>query len=254
MRRARFPGRGHRPAALRPGFTAGRRAARRYGRSRRAHEAPLSRGISRTRPRHIRRFVCDSRRAAQRQNRWHLHPAVRSRCQAAISRAHPACLADPATGPEASGTDAGGGLVRAPYSRGRTQNSAMPSSRLNVPDSAIVLAAGRGKRMGALTDQTPKPLIRVEGRALIDHVLDRLAVAGIKRAVVNLHYMGDAIAAHLARRRDIEIEFSRETEALETGGGVVNALPLLGEIFYVLNADVFWLDGATMALHQLAAG
>lgn len=130
----------------------------------------------------------------------------------------------------------------------------MPPRRLSVPDSAIVLAAGRGKRMGALTNQTPKPLIRVEGRALIDHVLDRLAAAGVKRAVVNLHYMGDAIAAHLARRRDIDVEFSREAEALETGGGVVKALPLLGEIFYVLNADVFWLDGATTALHQLAAG
>ncbi|HYL48307.1 MAG TPA: nucleotidyltransferase family protein [Stellaceae bacterium] len=130
----------------------------------------------------------------------------------------------------------------------------MPPRRMSVADSAIVLAAGRGKRMGALTDQTPKPLIRVEGRALIDHVLDRLAVAGVKRAVVNLHYMADTIATHLARRRDIEIEFSRETEALETGGGVVKALPLLGEIFYVLNADVFWLDGATAALHQLATG
>lgn len=130
----------------------------------------------------------------------------------------------------------------------------MPSRRVNVPDSAIVLAAGRGKRMGVLTDQTPKPLIRVEGRALIDHVLDRLAAAGVKRVVINLHYMGDAIAAHLAPRRDIEIEFSREAEALETGGGVVKALPLLGEIFYVLNADVFWIDGSTMALCQLASG
>ena len=130
----------------------------------------------------------------------------------------------------------------------------MPSRCVNVPDSAIVLAAGRGKRMGALTDQTPKPLIQVEGRALIDHVLDRLAAAGVKRVVVNLHYMGDAIAAHLARRRDIAIEFSRESEALETGGGVAKALPLLGETFYVLNADVFWVDGATMALHQLASG
>jgi len=130
----------------------------------------------------------------------------------------------------------------------------MPTRRLSVPDSAIVLAAGRGKRMGALTDQTPKPLIKVEGRPLIDHVLDRLAAAGVKRAIVNLHYMGDAIAAHLASRRDIVIEFSREAEALETGGGVVKALPLLGETFYILNADVFWVDGATMALRQLASG
>ncbi len=129
----------------------------------------------------------------------------------------------------------------------------MPSRRVNVPDSAIVLAAGRGKRMGALTDRLPKPLIPVEGRALIDHVLDRVAAAGVKRAVVNLHYMGDAIAAHLERRRDIVIEFSRESEALETGGGIAKALPLLGEVFYALNADIFWLDGATPALQRLAA-
>lgn len=123
---------------------------------------------------------------------------------------------------------------------------------MSVPDSAIVLAAGRGRRMGALTDRIPKPLIPVEGRALIDHVLDRLVAAGVGRAVVNLHYMGDVVAAHLARRHDIAIEFSREDQALETGGGIVKALPRLGEVFYALNADVFWLDGATMALHQLA--
>ncbi|MGH6968743.1 MAG: nucleotidyltransferase family protein [Stellaceae bacterium] len=130
----------------------------------------------------------------------------------------------------------------------------MPPRRVSVPESAIVLAAGRGKRMGALTDRTPKPLIPVEGRTLIDRVLDRLAEVGVERAVVNLHYMGDVIATQLARRRDIAIEFSREAEALETGGGIVKALPLLGEVFYAINADVFWLDGATPALHQLAAG
>ena len=124
---------------------------------------------------------------------------------------------------------------------------------MSMPDSAIVLAAGRGKRMGALTDRIPKPLIPVEGRALIDHVLDRLVAAGIRRAVVNLHYRGDAIATHLARRHDIAIEFSRESEALETGGGIAKALPLLGDVFFAINADVFWLDGAASALHQLGA-
>lgn len=129
----------------------------------------------------------------------------------------------------------------------------MPPRRVSVPDSAIVLAAGRGKRMGTLTASLPKPLIPVEGRALIDHVLDRLAAAGVRRAVVNLHYRGDAIAEHLAPRRDIEIEFSRESEALETGGGIAKALPLLGAVFYAINADIFWLDAATPALQQLAA-
>ncbi len=121
-----------------------------------------------------------------------------------------------------------------------------------IPETAIVLAAGRGKRMGALTDAVPKPLIKIEGRALVDHALDRLAQAGVKRAVVNLHYLGDAIERHLKPRRDIEIEFSREETALETGGGIRKALPLLGESFYAVNADVFWLDGRLPALARLA--
>jgi MurNAc alpha-1-phosphate uridylyltransferase len=69
-----------------------------------------------------------------------------------------------------------------------------------------------------------------------------------------LHYLGDAIARHLAGRRDIAIEYSREETALETGGGIAKALPLLGETFYAINADVFWLDGAVPALHRLSAG
>jgi MurNAc alpha-1-phosphate uridylyltransferase len=121
-----------------------------------------------------------------------------------------------------------------------------------IPETAIVLAAGRGKRMGALTDAKPKPLIEVEGRALVDHVLDRLAEAGVKRAVVNLHYLGEAIERHLKPRRDIEIQFSREETALETGGGIRKALPLLGESFFAVNADVFWLDGKELALARLA--
>ena len=121
-----------------------------------------------------------------------------------------------------------------------------------IPETAIVLAAGRGKRMGALTDAVPKPLIKIEGRALVDHVLDRLALAGVKRAVVNLHYLGDAIERHLKPRRDIAVEFSREEVVLETGGGIKKALPLLGESFYAVNADVFWLDGGLPALARLA--
>ncbi|HXP13015.1 MAG TPA: nucleotidyltransferase family protein [Stellaceae bacterium] len=121
-----------------------------------------------------------------------------------------------------------------------------------IPETAIVLAAGRGKRMGALTETLPKPLIQIEGRALVDHVLDRLALVGVKRAVVNLHYRGDAIERHLQPRRDIEIEFSREEAVLETGGGIKKALPLLGESFYAVNADVFWLDGGQHALARLA--
>jgi len=122
-----------------------------------------------------------------------------------------------------------------------------------TPDTAILLAAGRGQRMGALTEGLPKPLIEVAGKALIDHGLDRLAAAGIRRVVVNLSYRGDAIAAHLAGRRGVEIEFSREPTALETGGGIKKALPLLGEVFFALNADIVWLDGKDAALARLAS-
>jgi N-acetyl-alpha-D-muramate 1-phosphate uridylyltransferase len=125
---------------------------------------------------------------------------------------------------------------------------------MKAPETAILLAAGRGQRMGALTDGLPKPLIEVAGRALIDHGLDRLAAAGVRRVVVNLSYRGDAIEAHLAGRRDIAIEFSREPAALETGGGIKKALPLLGDVFYALNADIVWFEGKDPALARLASG
>jgi MurNAc alpha-1-phosphate uridylyltransferase len=121
-----------------------------------------------------------------------------------------------------------------------------------APETAMVLAAGLGTRMRPLTDERPKPLIMVGGRALIDHVLDRLVAAGVRRAVVNLHYKGEMIERHLAGRRDIAIAFSREPALLDTGGGVANALPLLGEYFYVVNSDVLWLDTKLSALARLA--
>lgn len=121
------------------------------------------------------------------------------------------------------------------------------------PTTAMVLAAGLGQRMRPLTDTRPKPLIEVDGRTLIDHALDRLVAAGLERAVVNLFYLGDQIRAHLAGRSDIEIVFTQEEERLETGGGVKNALPILGDApFYVINADTFWLNGPLDALHRLA--
>ena len=105
--------------------------------------------------------------------------------------------------------------------------------------SAMVLAAGFGTRMGALTRTRPKPLLTVAGRALIDHALDTAAAAGVRRAVVNLHYLGAQIRAHLAARTAPEIAFSDEApEILDTGGGVVQALPLLGPgAFFALNSD-----------------
>jgi len=119
------------------------------------------------------------------------------------------------------------------------------------PRSAMVLAAGLGLRLRPLTEERPKPLVPVAGKTLIDHVLDRLVAAGVRRAVVNLHYKGEQIERHLAGRRDIEIEFSREDTLLDTGGGVKKALPLLDEVFFVVNSDVVWLDGKMAALLRL---
>jgi len=120
--------------------------------------------------------------------------------------------------------------------------------------SAMVLAAGMGTRMRPLTDTMPKPLVKVAGRALLDHVLDRLAEAGVEHAVVNVHHFGDQIIAHVANRKHPHITISDERGVLlDTGGGVVKALPLLGnEPFYHLNADTIWIDGVTPNLTRLA--
>ena len=116
----------------------------------------------------------------------------------------------------------------------------------------MVLAAGLGKRLRPITDGMPKPLVEVAGRPLILHALDRLALAGVERAVVNLHYKPEMIEAALSDRTRPRIEYSREAELLETGGGVKQALPLLGETFFALNGDVFWLDGFVPALTRLS--
>lgn len=115
------------------------------------------------------------------------------------------------------------------------------------PERAMVLAAGFGTRMGALTAELPKPLLEVAGRALIDHALDHLAAVGVGRAVVNLHHLGGMIRSHLAGRTAPLIEFSEEAAILETGGGVAQALPLLGpEPFYCMNADAIWTGPAPL--------
>lgn len=122
-----------------------------------------------------------------------------------------------------------------------------------MPQRAMVLAAGLGLRMRPLTLERPKPLISVAGRPLLDHALDRLADAGVATAVVNTHYKGEMIAAHLAARTRPRIVLSPEATLLETGGGVRRALPHLGEApIVVVNADILWLDGPTSALRRLA--
>jgi MurNAc alpha-1-phosphate uridylyltransferase len=123
-----------------------------------------------------------------------------------------------------------------------------------VPQKAMVLAAGRGERMRPLTETMPKPLVPVSGRPLIDHVLDKLAQAGVETAVVNVHYLADQIEKHLAGRKTPRIAISDERgKLLDTGGGVVKALPLLGsKPFLLINSDSIWLDGTRSNLQRLA--
>jgi MurNAc alpha-1-phosphate uridylyltransferase len=118
----------------------------------------------------------------------------------------------------------------------------------------MVLAAGGGTRMRPVTDRLPKPLVKVGGRPLIDHVLDRLAAAGVDLAVVNVHHLADQIEQHLASRRHPEIAISDERERLlDTGGGVVAALGLLGDApFFHMNSDTIWIEGVRPNLDRLA--
>ena len=115
---------------------------------------------------------------------------------------------------------------------------------MTSPTTAMVLAAGLGTRMRPLTDDRPKALVEVGGRALIDHVLDRLADAGVRRAVVNVHWFADRLEAHLADRTQPAIAISDERDQLlETGGGLKKARPLLGEApVWVANIDSVWID------------
>ncbi len=123
------------------------------------------------------------------------------------------------------------------------------------PEAAMVLAAGLGKRMRPLTDSLPKPLVRLKGRALIDHVLDRIAAAGVKRAVVNVHYLAGALETHLSQRKRPQIVISDERGMiLDTGGGVMHALDKLGpEPFLIHNSDSVWIEGVGANLERLFA-
>ncbi|MBL8542397.1 MAG: nucleotidyltransferase family protein [Hyphomonadaceae bacterium] len=125
-----------------------------------------------------------------------------------------------------------------------------------IPQTAMVLAAGLGTRMRPLTNDRPKALVTVRGRALIDHVLDRLAVAGVKRAVVNVHAFADLLEAQVKRRSDIEIVISDErAKLMETGGGVKQARALLGDApIIVCNIDSVWEEPNGSAIARLARG
>jgi MurNAc alpha-1-phosphate uridylyltransferase len=131
-----------------------------------------------------------------------------------------------------------------------------PEPAAQAPEVAMVMAAGLGKRMRPLTATRPKPLIEVAGQPLIDHCFDRLRAAGVRKAVVNVHYLADALEAHLAHRvKDIEIAVSDErAELLETGGGLIHALPLIdADPFLVVNSDNLWVDGPVDSLRLLAS-
>jgi MurNAc alpha-1-phosphate uridylyltransferase len=125
---------------------------------------------------------------------------------------------------------------------------------LASPRAAMVLAAGVGVRMRPLTDRMPKPLVSVGGRALIDHVLDRLAEAGVERAIVNVHHFADQIERHLAGRQRPEVVISDErAKLLDTGGGIVKSLSALGDIpFFLVNADTIWIEGVRPNLERLS--
>nr|WP_315383091.1 nucleotidyltransferase family protein [uncultured Sphingomonas sp.] len=134
--------------------------------------------------------------------------------------------------------------------------SLRPQPAAPVPKTAMVMAAGLGKRMRPLTVTRPKPLIDVAGKPLIDHVFDRLAAAGVERAVVNVHYLADQLEAHLrARVKGMELRISDERkQLLETGGGLVQARDLLGDApFLCVNSDNLWVDGPSDAIRLLAA-
>ena len=123
-------------------------------------------------------------------------------------------------------------------------------------DTAMILAAGLGKRMRPLTATQPKPLVRVAGKPLIDHVLDQLDSAGVAKAVVNVHYLADSLEGHLdVRKRGPAVAISDERELLlETGGGMVKALSQLPDPFFATNSDNVWLDGPRNAFAELSAG
>jgi len=124
-----------------------------------------------------------------------------------------------------------------------------------MPNSAFVLAAGLGTRMRPFNGSVPKPLVAVAGKSLIDYSLDRLAEANVARAVVNVHYLADALERHLRSRQRPKIVISDERGTLlGTGGGIAKALPQLGEApFFLANSDTIWLDGVKPNLVRLAA-
>ena len=126
---------------------------------------------------------------------------------------------------------------------------------MSSPTRAMIMAAGLGTRMRPLTNDRPKPLVSVGGKALIDHAIDRLVAAGVTTIVVNLHYKAEMVKEHLAGRKDVEILYSDESDGLlGTGGGVAKALACFGdELFFIHNSDTIWVEGYGAALERMKA-
>ncbi len=127
---------------------------------------------------------------------------------------------------------------------------------MNIPDTAMVMAAGLGTRMRPLTDNKPKPLVEVGGKPLIAYTFEKLRLARVSKAVVNIHYLPQMMVDYLEAGIDgIDITISDESDLLlETGGGLVKALPMIGEDpFFAINSDAIWTDGAVDALTRLAS-
>ena len=117
----------------------------------------------------------------------------------------------------------------------------------------MVLAAGYGTRLKPLTDRTPKPLVPVAGKPMIEYALDKLKAYGIEEVIINVSHLRAQLLAYVTRFQDLPIRISEETEPLETGGGMKQALPLLGsEPFFAINSDIIWTDEAGGALDRLA--
>lgn len=124
----------------------------------------------------------------------------------------------------------------------------------NAPSRAMILAAGLGTRMRPLTNDRPKALVEVNGRALIDHAIDRLVAAGVVTVIVNVHHFADLVIAHTAKRKDVRIVISDERDQiLDTGGALKKALPLFeDEPVFTHNCDTIWAEGLTSALTRMA--
>ncbi len=118
--------------------------------------------------------------------------------------------------------------------------------------TAMLLAAGYGTRLKPLTDRTPKPLIPVAGKPMIEYALAQLRAYGVQELVVNVSHLKAQLAAYLATVGDFAVKLSEEAQPLETGGGLKQALPLLGDVaFFCVNSDIIWLDARESALDRL---